>query len=236
MAKNEGGATKVRKQRGSGRLGQIRQTYAMTRKNDPQLDLWTFGTALLVLAVFVVIGLVFGPAWFWIILGIPFAVLTGTIVFGRRAERSAYAQIAGQPGAAAAVLRTLRRGWTVTDAVAVTPVRDPRQAAVVHRATGRPGVVLVAEGPANRAGQLLVQEKKKLARIAPEIPVHEIVVGEGEGQVRLDKLNRTLMKLPRTIRPAQASEVEKKLKAMGGVNVPIPKGPMPKSARMPRGR
>ena len=67
------------------------------------------------------------------------------IVFGRRAERAAFGQMEGQPGAAAAVLENVGRGWTVTPAVAMNRSQD-----VVHRAVGKPGIVLVAEGNPNR--------------------------------------------------------------------------------------
>ena len=35
--------------------------------------------------------------------------------------------------------------------------------------------------------------------------------------------------------PARWAEVNRRLKALGSMNLPIPKGPMPRSARMPRG-
>ena len=51
----------------------------------------------------------------------------------------------------------------------------------------------------------------------------------------LRKLNRHLMKLPRNLKTDQVSEVNRRLKALGTMNLPIPKGPMPKNMRMPRG-
>jgi hypothetical protein len=127
-------------------------------------------------------------------------------------------------------MNTLRRGWTVTPAIAVTRNQD-----IVHRAVGRPGVVLVGEGSPARVGNLLAQEKKKLSRVVPDVPVYEFQAGDEEGQIPLRKLPRQIMKLPRNIKPAQVAEVEKRLKAMGSLNLPIPKGPLPKNARMPRG-
>ena len=63
---------------------------------------------------------------------------------------------------------------------------------IVHRAVGRPGVVLVAEGGGpSRLGNLLAQEKKKVARFVPDVPIYEILVGDDEGQVPLRKLNGT---------------------------------------------
>lgn len=213
-----------------GRLAQIRATYRMTKKADPRFGLILAATFVGVLAVFVLLGLLLHHVVIFTVLGVLTAAMAWVFVFGRRAEAAAYSSIAGQPGAGAAVLQALRRGWTVTPGVAVNRNQD-----LVHRAVGRPGVVLVGEGSSNGVRQLLAQEKKKLGRIAPDIPVYDFEVGSGEGQVPLTKLQRKVMKLPRNIRPAQAAEVERRLKAMGGMALPIPKGPMPKGTRMPRG-
>lgn len=212
-----------------GKLAQIRATFRMTRKADPALPLVLLGVFVGVLAAFVLVGLLFDHPYLYGFFGVLTAILATLLVFGRRAERAAYSQIAGQPGAAAAVLNSLRRGWTVTPAVALNKNQD-----LVHRATGRPGVVLIAEGSTGGARALLAQEKKRMSRIAPDVPVHEFLVGDGDGRVPLTKLQRTIMKLPRLIKPAQAAQVERRLKAMGGVNMPVPKGPLPKGARMPR--
>jgi hypothetical protein len=157
-------------------------------------------------------------------------VLAATIVFGRRAEKAAFSQVEGQPGAAAAALNMLRRGWTVTPGVAVTRNQD-----LVHRAVGRPGVVLIAEGSPTRLPNLLAQEKKKVARFVPDVPIYDVQAGNEEGQISLRKLNRHLMKLPRNLKNDQVSEVNRRLKAVGTMNLPIPKGPMPKNMRMPKG-
>ncbi len=53
------------------------------------------------------------------------------IVFGRRAQRAAYAQIDGQPGAAAAALGLLRKGWKTDPAIAFNKNQD-----IVHRVVG----------------------------------------------------------------------------------------------------
>ena len=47
----------------------------------------------------------------------------------------------------------------------------------------------------------MLARQKQAARSASlgDIPVHEIQAGNGEGQVPLRKLSRTIMKLPRTL-------------------------------------
>ena len=120
-------------------------------------------------------------------------MLAGLVVFGRRAERAAYAQVEGQPGAAAAALGVLRRGWKVQQAVAVTKNQD-----LVHRVVGRPGVILVGEGNPARVRHLLGVEKKKHARVVGEVPIFDVLVAEDEPDgVPIKKLSKHIMKLPK---------------------------------------
>ena len=212
-----------------GRLAQIRSAYTMTRKVDPAVGWVTAATAFLVLAVAVAIGFLIGHPVYVGVLGLMLAILAATIVFGKRAEKAAFSQVDGQPGAAAAALNMLRRGWTVTPAVAVTRNQD-----IVHRVTGRPGVVLVGEGSPTRLGNLLAAEKKKVARYVPEVPVYDVQAGNESGQVPLRKLNRHLMKLPRNLTKGQVAELNDRLQALPR-SMQMPKGPIPKGVKMPKG-
>ena len=213
-----------------GRVAQIRETYRLTRTADPAIGWILLGVFVAVLAVFVVIGLLTKTLWFWLVIGLPFAVLAMAFIFGRRAETAAYSQVEGQLGAAASVLNALRSGWFVTPAVGMTKNQD-----FVHRVIGRPGVVLVSEAPPSRAGALLANERKRHARFLGETPIFEIQAGNGEGQVPLRKLQGAVMKLPRNLKPAEVAAVRKRLDALTSTPLPIPKGPLPKGARMPRG-
>ncbi len=214
-----------------GRFAQVMQTYRMARRSDPRIGWLTLATLLGILAVFALVGLVFEPIWLWLIVGLPMAMLGAAVVFGRRAERAAYSQIEGQPGAGAAALDTLRRGWEVTPMVGANRHQD-----VVHRALGRPGIVLVGEGTSHgRVANLLQQEKRRHARVAPETPIYEIVVGRGDGEIPLPKLANHVRKLPRNIRPAEVTELRQRLRALGSQPIGMPKGPLPKGVRIPRG-
>jgi|KBSSwiStaDraftv2_1062776.scaffolds.fasta_scaffold485987_1 hypothetical protein len=215
------------------RIAQIRQAYSMTRKSDRWVGWITLAVFLGVVLVVLAIGFLIGHPIYLGVMGVMVGVLVATIVFGKRAEKAAFSQVDGQPGAAAAALNMLRKGWTVTPGVAVTRNQD-----IVHRAVGRPGVVLIAEGGGpSRLGNLLSQEKKKVARFVPDVPIYDIQAGNDEGQVPLRKLNKHLMKLPRNLKNDQVSEVNRRLKALGTMNLPIPKGPMPKNIQRggPRG-
>jgi len=202
----------------------------MTRKVDPLVGWVTLAVGFVVFAVPLAIGIAVGHPVYAGLVGLMLALLAATVVFGRRAEKAAFSQVDGQPGAAAAALNMLRKGWTVTPAVAVTKNQD-----IVHRAVGRAGVVLVGEGSPTRVGSLLAIEKRKVARFVPEIPVYDLQAGNHDGQIPLRKLNRHLMKLPRNLKTHQVAEVNRRLKALGTMNLPIPKGPMPRNMRMPKG-
>jgi hypothetical protein len=167
----------------------------------------------------------------WLAVGLLPALLTGAIIFGRRAERAAYGQIEGEPGAAMAALGTLRRGWATTPAIAMN-----RQQDVVHRAVGKAGIVLVAEGTsAGRLQNLLDQERRRHARISPETAIHEIIVGRGEDEIPLPKLSKHIAKLPRRLRGPEITELRSRLRALKTQPVPMPKGPLPKGMKLPQG-
>lgn len=214
-----------------GRIRQLRTAYTLTRQADPRIGWVLLACLLLPILAGVGFGLIIGGPVLWGLFGLGIGMLLATFVFGRRAEKAALSQIEGKPGAAAAVLGTLRRGWTVTPAVAAT-----RQYDVVHRVVGRPGVVLIAEGSPGRVSNLLRSESRRTARVIGEVPIHEIVVGDADGQVTLRKLNRAVIKLPKALRPGQVTDVNQRLKAMPSMQQPVsmPKGPLPKGARMPR--
>ncbi|GAA2315433.1 DUF4191 domain-containing protein [Streptomyces violaceusniger] len=216
-----------------GRLKQIALTYKMTKRVDPKVTLVVAGVGIVTFGVLLAIGFWIGHPIFLGILGFVLAFLAMAIIFGRRAERAAFGQMEGQPGAAAAVLENVGRGWSVTPAVAMNRNQD-----VIHRAVGKAGIVLVAEGNPNRLKGMLAAEKKKMARIVADVPVHDVIVGSGEGQVEIKKLRTTLLKLPRVLPGAQVTVVNDRLRALGDLmsNMPIPKGPMPKGMRMPKGR
>ncbi len=213
------------------RAGQVRQAFSLTRKSDPRLMAYLGVGFLAPLVIFVVIGLLIGHPVYLGILGVLFGLVGGMATFGRRVQRTAYAQVEGQLGAAAAVLQNMRGNWRVTPAVGFTREQD-----LLHRVVGRPGIVLVAEGSPARTRGLMVTEKKRLARVVGETPVYEVTVGDGDGAVPLRGLERHFVKLPRNIKPAQVNVLEQRLKALGSSALPIPKGPMPRGGRVPRGK
>jgi uncharacterized protein DUF4191 len=212
-----------------GRLKQIALVYQMTKKTDRRIGLILLGVFLVTaLVAFGVFYLVPGGWVFDVITAVLFGVLAALIVFGRRAQKSQYAQIEGRAGAAAAVLSQLKRGWKVDPGIAFNRNQD-----LVHRVVGPPGIVLVGEGNPNRLKTLLANERRKHERVASETPIYEIVAGDGEGAVPVPKLMRHVSKLGRNIKPAEMTDVLQRLRALDAnrSNMPIPKGPVPTSMK-----
>ena len=213
---------------GPGRLKQIGMVAGIIRKTNPKALPIVAATGIGIIAIAVVIGLLTGLAAFLIPLGVLAGLTAAMILFGRFAQSAQYATIAGQPGAAAAILQSMRGNWTVTPAVSFNRNTD-----VVHRTVGRPGVILVGEGSPNRLPSLLAAEKKRISRVAYETPIYDFQVGNEEGQVPIRKLQRKIMRLPRNLKGADVTELNYRLKALPQ-SLQAPKGPMPKSGRMPR--
>ena len=212
----------------AGRLKQIRMVAGLVNRSNPRAMPIIFGSGLGILAVMVVIGLLVGPAALFIPVGVILGLLVAMILFGRFAQAAQYSAIEGQPGAAAAVLENMRGNWTVTPAIAANRNMD-----VVHRTVGRPGVILVGEGSPARLASLLAAEKKRVARVAYEVPIFEFQVGDEEGQIPLSKLQRKVMRLPRNLKPAAVSDLNHRLKALQP-SLQAPKGPIPRNIRQPK--
>jgi hypothetical protein len=223
-------AKKDKPEKKEGRLKQMLLVFKMTRKSDPRIGLILLGVFLLAAgAAFALFFLLVPGGW---ILDVVTAVMIGLlavlIVFGRRAQKAQYAQIEGQPGAAAAALNQLRRGWKVEPGIAFNRNQD-----LVHRVVGPPGIVLVGEGSPHRVKSLLANERRKHERVASETPIFEVVSGDSAGAVPVPKLSKHVTKLGRNIKPAQMTDVLQRLKALDANRsaLPIPKGPMPTSMK-----
>ncbi|GAA2871923.1 DUF4191 domain-containing protein [Pseudonocardia halophobica] len=209
------------------RRAQIWQAFQMQRKQDKLLLPLMIGSVVGAAVVAFLIGLIFGLEWIFLVFGVAIGVMIAISIFGRRVQRSVYAQADGQPGAAGWALDQLRGQWRVTQGVAGTTHLD-----AVHRVVGRPGVVLVAEGAPHRVKSLLAQEKKRTARVVGQTPIYDVVVGNEEGQVPLKGLQRHMMKLPRNISAAEMESLDARLAALGNRAAALPKGPMPQGAKM----
>lgn len=223
---------KTRKPGKQGRIKQIAASYRMTKKSDPRIGLILLATFLVVgAAAFGIFSLLPGGLILDILTGVMTGLLGALIIFGRRAQKAAYGQIEGQPGAAAAALGMLRRGWKVDPAIAFNKSQD-----IVHRVVGPPGIVLIGEGNPQRLKTLLATERRKHERVASETPIFELISGDPKTHpeaIPVSKLSRTVTKLGRNIRPAQMTDVLARIKALDAnrSNIPLPKGPVPTSLK-----
>lgn len=227
-----------------GRIAQIRQSYQAIKSLDPKIGWLMLGAAVLVFAVIAGIGFAIGGFWRWYLLlvALPTSLLAAVIVMNRRGNSAMYNALEGQAGAAGAALMGMgKRGWFTSeqpvaiDAVRGTKLSDMTGAAMVFRALGRPGVILIGEGPASRVDRLLRAEEKKVSRVAPGVPVHLWVAGDGEDQVPVRKIAGRLTRMKPVLTKAEVSVVNKRLVSLPGLRAAIPAGIDPTKARMNRG-
>lgn len=211
--------------------------YKTIKSIDPQVNLWMLLAFLVVIAVGAAIGLLMGHIWSSIAISIPIAILAAMIVLSRRGERAAFSRMDGQRGAAIGGLQGLRRGWYYDQepiAADATKPSEIQTAAMVFRALGRPGIVLLGEGPRHRVEKLFAKETKMAGRVAPGVPVHTFIVGTGEGEIPARKVRTTLIKLKPQLSKEEVSVVNKRLKSLPGLRQGIPAGVDPTRARMDR--
>ncbi|HLQ82125.1 MAG TPA: DUF4191 family protein, partial [Bacillota bacterium] len=126
----------------------------------------------------------------------------------------------------------LPKTWTSAAAIAANKQMD-----VVHRALGPGGLILIGEGEPGRTRQLLASEARKHQRVTDRVEVVTLHMGDREGQVPLNKLTRHIQKLPKTLQNYEITEIKQRLRALDAVRprMPVPKGPMPTSARQMKG-
>ena len=206
------------------RFQTFRDAYAVTKQVKPWITIALVAIFLVTWAIGIAIGASLGHPYYFGFIFLPVALLATMFFFTRQAGTAAYSSIEGQIGAGASVLMAIRKGWTTTPAVAVARNQD-----MVHRSVGRAGIVLTGEG-SNSVRQMIADEKKKAERFAPGVPVTEVLVGTEEGRVPIRKLQKHLRRLPKKLTAHQMREVRARLKAVGGMSMPIPKGPMPTRA------
>ncbi|CAB4621484.1 unannotated protein [freshwater metagenome] len=208
------------------RFQTLRDAYSVTKSAKPWIGLALVAVFLAAWAIGIGIGIAVGHPIYVAFVSLPVALLAAMFFFTRQASTAAYSSIEGQLGAGASVLMAIRKGWTTTPAVAVARNQD-----MVHRSVGRAGIVLVGEG-SQGVKQMLADERRKSERFAPGVPITEVTVGDLPGQVSIRKLQKHLSKLPKKLSAHQMREVRARLKAVGGMSMPIPKGPLPKGVRI----
>ncbi len=210
------------------RLKQIQLVFKMTRQRDPKMIWWTLLTFIIPVGLGVLLGFLLKPLWLWIPTGVVFGFLLALNVFGRRAQKSAFTEMEGQPGAGVSVVQRMRGDFRVT-----TPVQVNRNQDLVSRVVCRAGVILIAEGRGRGPRDLLGAEVRRVKKVIGDAPLHDVIVGHDEGEVPLKKLQQTIMRKRRVLKRNEVDDLYRRLAALGAMNLPIPKGPVP--TRIPRG-
>lgn len=221
-----------------GRLKQMWQVFQMTRRYDGTIVLYLLLAFLAPTGASIVLAILLGggdpvPMILYIVAGVLAGVLLTLIVLGRRAEKAAFSQIDGQPGAVGAVLKSsLRRSWTGNE----IPINFNKTQDAVYRAVGKGGVVLFGEGPRSRTQPMLDKERANVRRILPDVPVHLIYVGPDPDSTALHRIVPTLARYKRVLKKTEIQQVSNRLQSLGKGGLPIPKGIDPNRVRAPRPR
>jgi len=211
-----------------GRLKQIGMVFSFTAKRDKKFVPFV-AVAAGVPIIAVVVAVILGASVIWIPIGVMAGLIGTMILLNLRSQKAMMAEAEGQPGAAASIIETMRGDWRVSPAVASTTQFD-----MVHLVIGRPGVILVGEGNPSRVKGLIAQEKRRLVKVIGTADLRDYQIGNGEGQIPLNKLRTTLMKLPRTITGKDVNALDKRLTALSA-RPQMPKGAIPKNMRPPKG-
>ncbi|GAA0995614.1 DUF4191 domain-containing protein [Subtercola frigoramans] len=228
-----------KKPKEDGRLKQMWQVFQMTRRYDKNITLILVLSILVPVAIGLVLALLLGDGngfaiTMWVVAGVLAGILLALLLLGRRAEAAAYGQIEGQPGAVGAVLRSsLRRSWRGSEMpVAV----NAKTQDAVYRAVGRGGVVLIGEGPKSRTTRMLEDERRKVLRVLPNVPVTFLSVGPDADSISLQNIPRKLARIKPNLTKPEVLAVSNRLSSLASGNLPIPKGVDPLKARPQRGR
>lgn len=219
-------------QKKPGRIKQMLEVFHMTRKVDRSLVPLMLLAFLGAIAVGVILSLlILGSWWYGVFLGLGFGLLGAMFILARKAEAAAFNRIRGQKGAALAAMQSIRRGWNVED----EPVQmDPRSQTMIFRAYGRAGIALVAENGSNTSLKLLEKERRSIRRVLnhENVPVHQVIVGDKDGEVALHKLPSHLTRMKKVLTRDESAEVAKRLAALRrSIRQSVPKGVDPMRAR-----
>lgn len=211
-----------------GQIRQIREVYKVTTQNDPKANLFMIGAFVLTIVVFGVIGIFLKPWWLFLVFGVLFGVLAAMSVLTWRAKNATYKRYEGQKGSAEVAMSMLGKDWVKSPVITAN-----RQLDIVHRVVGPAGIVLIGEGDPGRVRAMLATEAKKHEQVKYGVKVTTLVMGDRDNQVPLEKLADHIKKLPKVIKAAEITDVSNRLRALDSMRpkIPLPKGPMPTSAK-----
>lgn len=221
----------------TGRIRQMVEIYRTTKVHDRNLP-WVLLLCFIgPVAISVLLAWLLSGNWFgwvlWPVTGVLVGILLVMIVLGRRAEKIAYEQIEGRPGAVGAVVQSaLRRSWRGSE----VPVAINRNQDAVYRVVGRGGIVLIAEGSKQRAQRMAADEERKIRRAMRNVEIVHLYVGPDGDGVPLARLSKTLVRLKPKLNRNEVAAVYNRLSSLQAAPVGIPKGMDPNRMRSQRPR
>ena len=221
----------------TGRIKQMIEIYRTTRVRDRNLTLMLLVSFLAPLVASLLLAWLLPGSWLnwvvWPLSGVLVGILLVMIVLGRRAEKAAYQQIDGRPGAVGAVVQgALRRSWRGSE----VPVSINRNQDAVYRVVGRGGVVLISEGSRARTQRMAADEERKVKRALRNVEVVHLYVGPDGDGIPLHKLSRSLVKPKPKMSRAEVTAVYNRLSSLQATPIGIPKGMDPNRVRSQRPR
>lgn len=195
--------------------------YRLTARTYPAIPWILLGTAALVIAVSLLAAWLTKTPWIgWLVVGVMGSFTAMLAILNFLARRALFAQVEETTGAVKVALSQIQRGWIIPE----QPVAYTREQDLVWRIVGRPGVVLISEGPSSRVRGLMQAEAKRVNKVMRNVPVHQIQVGRDQGQIALRDFQRKLRKLKNTLTSEEVPQVSARINALRSGEPPIPKG------------
>ncbi|PRI12158.1 DUF4191 domain-containing protein [Leucobacter massiliensis] len=230
-------AEQAKQTKKTGRIRQMIEIYKTTKVHDRNLPWALLLSFVAPVALSVLLAWLLSGNWFgwvlWPLTGVLVGILLVMIVLGRRAERMAYQQIEGRPGAVGAVVQSaLRRSWRGSE----VPVAINRNQDAVYRVVGRGGIVLISEGSRQGTQRMAADEERKIRRAMRNVEVVHLYVGPDGDGVPLPKLSKTLVRLKPKLNRREVAAVYNRLVSLQAAPVGIPKGMDPNRIRSQRPR
>ncbi|MDO5048973.1 MAG: DUF4191 domain-containing protein [Actinomycetaceae bacterium] len=236
MADKEKTPRKAKKEKGPKKrrwYNNLIDAYKITKRSFPWIGWVLLGSTVAVVGIFLAIAIWQNMNIFILILfALTLAFMVPTMILALLVKKAMYRQVSGTVGSVYAVITQIRRGWNIEE----EPIAANRHQDLVWRLIGRPGVVLLAEGPVGRVRDLAEKERKLAQRVVTNLPVHVIYVGEGKGQVKLEDIEKELRHLPKALHRNEVPEVVNRIQAVSAHNrqAGIPHGIDPNKAKISR--
>ena len=166
--KNEEAPAKGAAPEKQSQLAVLKDAFKLVKGDSPLSLVWCLLVFVLIVVFGVIIGNNLGHPIYAGFLSTPLGFLAAFFLFTRFANTAAFSSIEGQMGAGASVLMSIRRGFVTTPAVNVNRDQD-----MVHRVSGKAGIILVGEG-GFAVRTLMQDEKRKMERFLSGVPITEV--------------------------------------------------------------